>query len=471
MLWSLAFLVSIATFVRSVKASNDTACNGYDSLCSRLYSNISFLGAHNSYAVGSSISDNQHYDVTTQLNDGIRLLQGQGHNGTNEAGSLVQLCHSSCVLQDGGTLESYLAKVKTWVMANPREVITILWVNSDNMPVANWAAAYQSTGLNAYSYAPSSGTVKNWPSLQSLISAGTPVINFLTSQTNHATVPYLLGEWDNIWETPYENNDNSFTCDFDRGTRPNPLYLANHFAYKETTLLGNSIDSPDTENIDSTNSLENMNAHANLCAASNSRYPNFFLVDFYEKGSGGALQAVAAMNDVIYSNKTLGNGSLSGASSAIKSFFGGQNEIRNIAIVSAAGAVVLILIWAGCCCFWRRRTNRKNSLADDDYHKPLTRSAASFSKTEDATPSFMPRMPGQQPKYTSVAEAHELQTAYSRGRHDPTTRSAFSDISGGSRPLPTPPRYQSYDNSRTPNTRQYAYHTTDPWYDHGSRYS
>ena len=168
---------------------------------------------------------------------------------------MVELCHTSCALQDGGSLENYLAKVKTWVQNNPREVVTILWVNSDNLPASNWAAAYESTGLKAYSYAPSSGTVASWPTLQALIDAGTPVVNFLTSQTNHGIYPYLLGEWDNIWETPYDNQNNNFNCEFDRGTRPNQLYLANHFAYKTSTFLGNTIDSPDTDTIDATNSV------------------------------------------------------------------------------------------------------------------------------------------------------------------------------------------------------------------------
>lgn len=69
-------LVSLLSGVATVLAANAT-CNGDATLCSKLYSNVTFLGAHNSYAVGTSVSDNQHYSVTTQLNNGIRLLQGQ----------------------------------------------------------------------------------------------------------------------------------------------------------------------------------------------------------------------------------------------------------------------------------------------------------------------------------------------------------------------------------------------------------
>lgn len=96
--------------------------------CSRTYSNVTHMGTHNSYSVqSSSLAANQHYDVTTQLNNGIRMLQNQAHleNG------VIHLCHSSCLLLDAGPVTSYLAKVKTWMDANPNEVVTILWVNSD----------------------------------------------------------------------------------------------------------------------------------------------------------------------------------------------------------------------------------------------------------------------------------------------------------------------------------------------------
>lgn len=453
--------------IRVAIAANTTQCNGYESLCSKPYSNVTFLGAHNSYAVGSSISDNQDYDVTTQLNDGIRLLQGQGHNGTNKLGSMIELCHSSCALQDGGTLEAYLTKVKAWVVANPREVLTILWVNSDNMPAAHWAKAYVSTGLASFSYAPSNGKVSSWPSLQNLIAAGTPVINFLTSQTDYSTVPYLLGEWDNIWETPYDNTNNAFTCELDRGTRPNQLYLANHFVYKTQSILGSTIDSPDTANIGTTNSIANMNTHAQLCASQNSRYPNFFLVDYYDRAAGGTLEAVAGLNNVQYTQKTLGNGK---ASSSIQRFFGGQNEIRNIAIVSAAGALAFIVFWIGCCCFCCRRRRRKNSVGNDSIMKPLHNSAAHTGQNSQGSvfaPSSSSSYPRAQTNYMPVTETHEM--TENHGYYYDGKR-AFDTILERARPLPTPPTYQSYSPYRGSSPNRSHYQRADPWYDQRSVY-
>ncbi|KAH8922599.1 hypothetical protein BT69DRAFT_1282116 [Atractiella rhizophila] len=48
--------------------------------CSRSYSNVTHIGAHDSFAVhAGSVAANQLYDVSTQLDNGIRMLQGQGH--------------------------------------------------------------------------------------------------------------------------------------------------------------------------------------------------------------------------------------------------------------------------------------------------------------------------------------------------------------------------------------------------------
>ena len=93
------------------------------------------MGAHDSafYSTLSIvIAADQHFDVTRQLNDGIRLLQSQGHHPLISTDGGIELCHTSCELcslcvkllmgrYDGGSLVSYLQKVKTWLDANPNE--------------------------------------------------------------------------------------------------------------------------------------------------------------------------------------------------------------------------------------------------------------------------------------------------------------------------------------------------------------
>jgi hypothetical protein len=59
------------------------------------------MGAHDSafYSTLSVvISADQHYDVTTQLDSGIRLLQSQGHHPLISTQGNIELCHTSCAL-------------------------------------------------------------------------------------------------------------------------------------------------------------------------------------------------------------------------------------------------------------------------------------------------------------------------------------------------------------------------------------
>jgi hypothetical protein len=76
----------------ALAAPTGLVCNGNAALCSRKYSNITFIGSHDSAFVGILPTENQAKSVTDQLNSGIRFLQAQTHSflGT------VSLCHTSC---------------------------------------------------------------------------------------------------------------------------------------------------------------------------------------------------------------------------------------------------------------------------------------------------------------------------------------------------------------------------------------
>jgi hypothetical protein len=58
----------------SIVPTNTQPCNNYPELCNRKYSNITEVAAHNSpFAIKNNAGSNQALDVTTQLNDGIRM--------------------------------------------------------------------------------------------------------------------------------------------------------------------------------------------------------------------------------------------------------------------------------------------------------------------------------------------------------------------------------------------------------------
>src|SRR4051794_13565046 len=48
-----------------------TKCNGAEALCDRPYSNITFVGTHNSAFSGTSAADNQHMTFLEQLDFGV----------------------------------------------------------------------------------------------------------------------------------------------------------------------------------------------------------------------------------------------------------------------------------------------------------------------------------------------------------------------------------------------------------------
>lgn len=55
---------------------NTQPCNGYAELCSRKYSNVTMVAAHNSpFVKQANVAANQVLDVQSQLNDGIRMCR------------------------------------------------------------------------------------------------------------------------------------------------------------------------------------------------------------------------------------------------------------------------------------------------------------------------------------------------------------------------------------------------------------
>ncbi|KAJ6503304.1 PLC-like phosphodiesterase [Mycena vitilis] len=320
-------LVFSAAVGRAALVQRATTCNGHPELCDRSYGNVSFVGAHDSYAVGTNVAFNQDYDVTQQLTDGVRLLQMQAHNSSG----VIQLCHTSCILQNGGTLADYLTKVKTWMDANTNDVVTLLIVNIDNLPASNYGTVFASVGLDKLSFAPTSSplTTSAWPTLGSLIDANTRLVTFLDNAADLTSVPYLIDEFTNVWETPFDVTT-SFDCSVNRtkGDSSSQMYLINHFL--DTVVLGNPV--PDVAAANVTNAVTGNNSlgdQVNTCTSSNGRAPNYLLVDFYEYGGGSVFQVAANINGVTYSPTSPIATPLPTTSSSTSSSGGGSSSNSN----------------------------------------------------------------------------------------------------------------------------------------------
>ncbi|KAE8442256.1 hypothetical protein EG329_003516 [Mollisiaceae sp. DMI_Dod_QoI] len=254
----LKFLISFF-FVGFV----DAQCNGNTALCSRKYSNVTQIGTHDSAFVGVLPTDNQLLSVTDQLNAGIRFLQAQTHvkNGA------LELCHTSCLEKDAGTLESYLSTVNTWMAANPNEVLTILLTNGDNADVSLFGTTVASSGISKYAYTPSSQ---------------------LNYGADTSKVPYILDEFSYFFETAYDVTDKSFaTCALDRppgNSGSGLMMIVNHFL--DLDILGILIpDELAASNTNAATGSGSIGAQADLCYSTWERNPNLILVDYFELGN------------------------------------------------------------------------------------------------------------------------------------------------------------------------------------------
>ncbi|KAF7857217.1 hypothetical protein EAF04_009458 [Stromatinia cepivora] len=279
--------------------TSTVACNNSPELCNRNYNNITHMGAHDSaflrdQSTGFSTSGNQFYNVTVALSAGIRLLQAQVHNSNGT----LELCHTSCLLLDGGSLETFLTEIKTWMDANTNEVITLILVNSDDESAATFGSAFSSSGIDTYGYTPTSTTspIATWPTLQTLITANTRLITFIASIDYDSKYPYLLPEFTYVFETYFGVLSlDAFNCTLQRPTSVDSasaavsssyMGLINHFA---DTAQSFGITVPDVGNITTTNSASTnttgaLGTQAEQCKSEWGIKPTFILVDFFNVG-------------------------------------------------------------------------------------------------------------------------------------------------------------------------------------------
>lgn len=202
------------------------------------------------------------------------MLQGQTHsvNGT------LYFCHTSCDLLNAGTVESYLTTVATWVKAHPYDVVTILLGNGDLVDVTDFVDPIQNSGLAPYLYVPSliPMTLDDWPTLSYMILRQKRVVLFMDYKADQDTVPYILDEFSQLWETPFSPTNISFPCTAQRppglsdDDAKDRLYMANHNLNVEVSVASLSILIPNTADIASTNGLNgtgSLGLAANNCVS------------------------------------------------------------------------------------------------------------------------------------------------------------------------------------------------------------
>ncbi|KAG0272190.1 hypothetical protein BGZ95_012063 [Linnemannia exigua] len=331
-------LASSTSWVQHAAAQQQQQCNGYAELCSRTYDKVAFATTHNAYAITpvGGLATNQVNNIAVQLKDGVRAFMLDAYNSPAGNPNEIQLCHGVCKLLDGGPLTATLQQIKTFMDANPNEVITILWENAENLKPAHFQAVYSAAGMSPYLHAQAKGA-KAWPTLAQMIASKKRLVNFIDAGAD-ASVPWLMAEYDFVFETPYMiPKGTAYPCTVDRPKdQRKQMYVLNHFISGVFNVGSTSIALPQPDAADQTNGPD-LITHINSCQTTFKQIPNFVAVDFYQKGS--LLESVAKVNKVTWNGKeATGSMNKSGGTGAGGPSGAGVNGGMNAAAGSILGA-------------------------------------------------------------------------------------------------------------------------------------
>lgn len=157
----------------------------------------------------------------------------------------------------------------------------------------------------------------DWPTLASMILTGKRVVMFMDYNANQTAYPWLLDEFSQIWETPFDPTNRTFPCNVQRppdlstADANNRLYLINHNLNFDITLLGNSLLVPYIPLLNVTNNVTgegSLGVAVETCQSEYTHPPKFLNVDFYNVGdpNGSVFDVQATLNGVNYTRSCCG---------------------------------------------------------------------------------------------------------------------------------------------------------------------
>ena len=279
--------------VQKIETFTINACNGEQALCNRSYDQVRYVTTHNamSSSMDGWVGPNQNLDVPTQLQAGVRALMLDVHRAGNENQfDAIQvpdadpdasfLCHSVCALGKQPLAEG-LAEVREFLDNNPGAVITFILESYLSHTLT--AQAFDEAELTPYTYV---HTGDAWPTLGQMIDAGTRLV-VLQDKAADPAYPWLMNVWTHAFETHYSAlTPDDFSCDVNRGTTSNALFIFNHFL---TDVFGAE------ELAEQVNYNPYLLDRINECEAFHGVPGNFITLDFVDIGDADS--AVKTLND------------------------------------------------------------------------------------------------------------------------------------------------------------------------------
>jgi hypothetical protein len=261
------------------------ACNGHEALCARRYDEVAYATTHNAYSVDAEgfVAANQHEGIPRQLQDGVRAMM---LDVKEDAGALA-LCHGPCGI-GRRPLDDALVELRTFLDANPREVLTLQL--ESYVTGAAVAEAFARTGLVRYAYTPATPTPgAPWPTLGEMVAAGTRLVTFYEdgrSVAGEGAPAWYLPLFRHSFDTPFGvRTPEDLTCVVKRGSPTAALFTLNHFL---------SLPNSTPEAVARVNTNPFLVERALECQRTFGRIPNFVAVDFYDVGD--LLAAVRTLN-------------------------------------------------------------------------------------------------------------------------------------------------------------------------------
>lgn len=218
-----------------------------------------------------------------------------------------ELCLAACSMFDGGSLSSALQTLKTWMDANPTEVVTLILRNLGGFAPYQLAQSFTAAGLDKISYAGKATVGDTWPTLGSMVKSGNRLVVFATGIVGDPSIPYILSMYEYMWETTTSvpSDSPTFACNKDNPTVGGipvmeSLYMMNHFVVNPQVTVNGTAVGADPTATTQVNTANSINAQVQTCLVNWGLRPNFISLNFAEQGDG--LSVVTAMN-----TKQLGN--------------------------------------------------------------------------------------------------------------------------------------------------------------------
>jgi hypothetical protein len=320
-IWAVSSVRTEPASALTAGTGTGEVCNGHAALCDRAYDQVTYLTTHNAMSAADEpgwFLAEQPHGVLAQLDGGARALmidvwrarpageyvsslavnltegreqleQSFGVEAVASAERLVDqvvgpptgppalyMCHGLCEI--GATpLAPTLAELRTWLDANPDEVVTLIVEN--HVPADEIGSAIVAAGLRPYVHDPGDG--REWPTLAEMVQSGRRLVVMTEEGAGGPDHPWLAHAFALTRDTPYTfPTVESFSCEANRGPDDAPLLLVNHWLSGFANLVSAA---------QQVNAADVLGPRLRQCETERGQQPTFVGVNYYDLGDTGAV--------------------------------------------------------------------------------------------------------------------------------------------------------------------------------------